>query len=68
MSTFEHIEHKADAWRKCWVCGSRVYSVKGKAASDKLAPINAWVEVDLSNGVIVSFPDAISVPYPNIIG
>lgn len=52
MSTFD--QDGDEAWRKCWVCRTRVYRIEGKLANDKLAPIHAWVEVNLSNGVIVS--------------
>jgi len=52
MSTFDKVGD--EAWRKCWVCDTRVYSVKGKAANDNLAPINTWVDVDLSSRILVS--------------
>ncbi|EKD02413.1 hypothetical protein A1Q2_03305 [Trichosporon asahii var. asahii CBS 8904] len=39
------------SWRKCLVCGVRVYEAKGKKKEDT-APENAWVTVDFSSGVL----------------
>lgn len=44
------------SWRKCLVCGVRVYEAKGKKKEDT-APENAWVTVDFSSGVLVSHRD-----------
>lgn len=52
MSTFD--KDGDEAWRKCWVCDTRVYVVTGDAAKGNIAPINTWVEVNLTNGVLVS--------------
>lgn len=42
------------SWRKCLVCGVRVYESKGRKKEDT-APENAWVTVDFSSGVLVSY-------------
>ncbi|BEI81937.1 hypothetical protein CcaverHIS002_0210970 [Cutaneotrichosporon cavernicola] len=55
-ATEEAAEVKADApapeaWRKCWVCGVRLYLAHDRVPSD-VAPSNVWVDVDLTDGVL----------------
>ncbi|CAK9782843.1 hypothetical protein CC85DRAFT_312743 [Cutaneotrichosporon oleaginosum] len=55
-ATEEALEAKVDApapeaWRKCWVCGVRVYLARNRAPSD-LAPKDVWVDVDFADGVL----------------
>jgi hypothetical protein len=65
MSTYEKIGD--EGWRKCWVCGTRMYSVKGKLADETLAPTHAWVDVDLSDGVLVCRPYWHCLSSPSVI-
>lgn len=42
----------SEAWRKCWVCGVRVYLARDRAPSD-MAPSDVWVKADFADGVLV---------------
>lgn len=51
LATFE--DDGDGSWRKCWVCSVQVYRVTSKHAGD-IAPTDAWVDIELGNGVLVS--------------
>lgn len=55
MATFvrdDEVSGKEEAWRKCWVCGVKVYRAKERYQAD-MAPVDEWVEVDFGSGVVV---------------
>ncbi|WVQ82011.1 hypothetical protein IAT38_004139 [Cryptococcus sp. DSM 104549] len=46
-------EEKADnVWRKCCICDTKLYKVKGKAPEEQQAVEEAWVAVDLGSGIV----------------
>lgn len=46
-------EDSSPAWRQCKICGVKLYRLDSRAGKNEPAGAS-WVEVDLSNGIIVS--------------